>query len=128
MKSPCRLALSLVVLLGAGGVVPAFAAEEDPPLPEYLKDRGTGVALSMFGSYARRGELIVYPYWEYYPTATASTTRRSSASSARRTSAAGIARANGSSSSPMGSRTASRSRRKWPADGPPWRSRRRTAP
>jgi hypothetical protein len=37
-----------------------------PGLPAYLKDRGTGVATSMFGTYIRRGELIVYPYWEYY--------------------------------------------------------------
>ena len=44
-------------------VTPA-AAEEF--LPYYLKDRGTGVALSMFGSYIRKRELVVYPYWEYY--------------------------------------------------------------
>jgi len=45
---------------------PAASEAAEEPLPYYLKDRGTGVALSMFGSYARRGELIVYPYWEYY--------------------------------------------------------------
>ena len=60
-------------LLAAGLMAPALAAgsEDDAArtaeqLPYYLKDRGTGVALSMFGTYARRGELIVYPYWEYY--------------------------------------------------------------
>lgn len=40
--------------------------QSDADLPVYLRDRGKGVALSMFGSYAARGELIVYPYWEYY--------------------------------------------------------------
>ena len=45
---------------------PPAAAPVDPDLPVYLRDRGNGVALSMFGSYAARGELIVYPYWEYY--------------------------------------------------------------
>ena len=42
------------------------AAPSDEPLPVYLRDRGTGVASSMFGTYIRKGDLIVYPYWEYY--------------------------------------------------------------
>lgn len=40
-----------------------FAQEE---LPYFLKDRGTGIASSMFGTYIRKGDLIIYPYWEYY--------------------------------------------------------------
>ena len=40
--------------------------EQDEPPPVYLQDRGEGIATSMFGTYIRRGELIVYPYWEYY--------------------------------------------------------------
>ncbi len=35
-------------------------------LPVYLKDRGTGTATSMFGTYVRKGELLVYPFFEYY--------------------------------------------------------------
>ena len=35
-------------------------------LPYYLKDRGTGLATSMFGTYINRGEFIVYPFYEYY--------------------------------------------------------------
>lgn len=31
-----------------------------------LRDRGPGVPISMFGIYIQRGELIVYPYYEYY--------------------------------------------------------------
>jgi len=42
----------------------AYAQEED--LPVYLQDRGTGVPSSMFGTYIRQGELIVYTYFEYY--------------------------------------------------------------
>jgi len=34
--------------------------------PGYLRDRGTGVASSMFGTFIRKGDLIIYPYWEYY--------------------------------------------------------------
>ena len=35
-------------------------------LPYYLQDRGTGIATSMFGTYVRPGELLVYPFIEYY--------------------------------------------------------------
>lgn len=35
-------------------------------LPVFLNDRGTGVATSMFGTYVRRGELLVYPFVEGY--------------------------------------------------------------
>ena len=46
------------------GVVDDVMGEET--VPPFLKDRGAGVALSMFGTYARRGELVLYPYWEGY--------------------------------------------------------------
>jgi len=42
------------------------ASPPDPSLPPYLKDRGTGVATSMFGTYIRKGEVILYPFFEYY--------------------------------------------------------------
>jgi hypothetical protein len=35
-------------------------------LPVYLKDRGTGIPTSMFGTYVRRGEFLFYPFFEYY--------------------------------------------------------------
>jgi len=35
-------------------------------LPAYLQDRGTGTPTSMFGTYARKGDLLVYPFYEYY--------------------------------------------------------------
>jgi hypothetical protein len=34
-------------------------------LPPYMADRGTGIATSMFGEYVRRGELLIYPFYEY---------------------------------------------------------------
>jgi hypothetical protein len=33
---------------------------------EYLYDRGTGIPMSIFGTYVRQGELLVYPFYEYY--------------------------------------------------------------
>ncbi len=56
------VALSFAVAVLAS---PAAAADE-LPLPRHLRDRGTGVATSMFGTYIRRGELMVYPFYEHY--------------------------------------------------------------
>jgi hypothetical protein len=39
---------------------------QDAELPIYLKDRGTGLATSMFGTYVRKGEFLFYPFFEYY--------------------------------------------------------------
>jgi hypothetical protein len=43
---------------------PAVVAGGDQP--HFLKDRGPGVPLSMFGTYIERGEIIFYPFYEYY--------------------------------------------------------------
>jgi hypothetical protein len=32
----------------------------------FLKDRGKGIATSMFGTYINKGEIIIYPFYEYY--------------------------------------------------------------
>lgn len=34
--------------------------------PVYLKDRGTGLPTSMFGTYINKGEVIIYPFYEFY--------------------------------------------------------------
>ena len=73
MKACRRLLLSLALTVAAGATA---GRSEEGPLPTFLKDRGTGVATSMFGTYIRRGELIVYPYWEYYVDNSRQTARR----------------------------------------------------
>jgi hypothetical protein len=35
-------------------------------LPDYLRDRGTGVRMSMLGTYAQQGQVLVYPFFEWY--------------------------------------------------------------
>jgi len=35
-------------------------------LPKHRRDRGTGLPLSSFGTYIQQGQLIVYPFFEYY--------------------------------------------------------------
>ena len=42
-------------------VVPSTAVQ-----PPFLRDRGPGLPISMFGTYIRRGDLIVYPFLEWY--------------------------------------------------------------
>jgi hypothetical protein len=45
---------------------PVSAAQPDEaPLPSFLRDRGTGIQTSLFGTYVRKGELLVYPFYEY---------------------------------------------------------------
>jgi hypothetical protein len=59
------LAVSLALLLAA----PATRAQSDEEaLPYYLQDRGTGISTSLFGTYVRKGELLVYPFYEYEKT------------------------------------------------------------
>jgi hypothetical protein len=34
--------------------------------PRHLRDRGSGVATSMFGTYINKGEVLFYPFFEWY--------------------------------------------------------------
>ena len=45
-------------------VVPPGADAQDT-LPRYLKDRGTGVASSVFGTYIEPRQVVLYPFFEY---------------------------------------------------------------
>jgi len=60
------LTRTLALLIAAVVTIPvhrAAAQQDDPP---YLRDRGSGIPTSMFGTYVRRGELLLYPFFEYY--------------------------------------------------------------
>lgn len=35
-------------------------------LPVYSGDRGTGIPTSQFGTYVQKGQLLIYPFYEYY--------------------------------------------------------------
>jgi hypothetical protein len=39
---------------------------ETDDLPAYLRDRGTGIPLSQFGTYIQKRQFVVYPFFEYY--------------------------------------------------------------
>lgn len=53
----------LLLVLAA---VPSAVRAQNQALPPYLRDRGTGVRTSMLGTYVRDGELLVYPFFEWY--------------------------------------------------------------
>jgi hypothetical protein len=54
----------LTVLLSLVLHSPVLA--QDDELPPYLRDRGRGQPTSMFGTYIEKGQLIVYPFYEFY--------------------------------------------------------------
>ncbi len=62
MNRGIRLVACTLLLLGMASPTVGVAQEE---LPDYLRDRGEGVATSMFGTYINKGELLVYPFYEY---------------------------------------------------------------
>jgi len=71
IKGPPSTALftALVVgglLCGLPTRAEAQAQAQAQNLPVYLRDRGTGQPSSMFGTYIRKGELLVYPFVEGY--------------------------------------------------------------
>ena len=56
--------LMLVIMAAAAMPVSVAAAQQDDP--PHLRDRGPGIPTSMFGTYVRRGEWLLYPFLEYY--------------------------------------------------------------
>jgi len=59
--STCNGAL---VALASAAITLSSVAHAQRRAP-YLADRGTGIATSMFGEYVRKGELLVYPFYEF---------------------------------------------------------------
>lgn len=60
------LILALPVTVQAGLPSDRTLLSDTNHLPEYLQDRGTGIPLSMFGTYVEEDQLYVYPFIEYY--------------------------------------------------------------
>jgi hypothetical protein len=61
MKSLTKFTLALVIIM-----VYELTSMAQDDLPVYLKDRGTGLPTSMFGTYINKGQFLVYPFYEYY--------------------------------------------------------------
>jgi hypothetical protein len=64
MKSPI-VVVALLLIMTALMLQPTGSLSQEE-LPVYLRDRGTGIPMSQFGTYVRQGELLMYPFYEYY--------------------------------------------------------------
>lgn len=53
-----------ILVNGFSGLAQDQESKEN--LPSFLKDRGAGIATSMFGTYIEKGEVMIYPFYEYY--------------------------------------------------------------
>ena len=64
--------LALLCICGVSVASPFdFIADETllsdtEDMPPHLRDRGEGVPSSMFGTYVTKGQILVYPFFEYY--------------------------------------------------------------
>lgn len=63
MRYSRAAALALGAALGPFMLAPLQAQDESAP--SFQRDRGSGVPASMFGTYIRHHELVVYPFFEY---------------------------------------------------------------
>lgn len=63
MRLTTPSAFGCLLFIVASAAPTGLAAQDQPP---YLRDRGPGVATSMFGTYVRKGELLLYPFFEWY--------------------------------------------------------------
>jgi hypothetical protein len=64
-----RTGMKILVALGliiASAAVADTAASSDGTMPSYLRDRGTGIRTSMFGTFVQQKELLIYAFYEYY--------------------------------------------------------------
>lgn len=66
MRRIARVTSALMVPLVFSTVFIVTRLEAQEDLPRYLRDRGPGIATSMFGTYVRKGELLIYPFAEWY--------------------------------------------------------------
>ena len=63
MKINTFIVLLLLILSGVILLTKTNFAQE---VPDYLYDRGTGTPVSIFSTYIEKGELLIYPFYEYY--------------------------------------------------------------
>jgi len=63
---PWTILLLSTALAAAGADADPRGHLETGDLPSYLRDRGPGIPTSMFGIYVQEGQLLLYPFFEYY--------------------------------------------------------------
>lgn len=63
-ESRQRAVVAFLAVMTASMLLPCSGYAQEVPV--YLRDRGPGMPMSQFGTYVRSGELLVYPFYEYY--------------------------------------------------------------
>lgn len=58
------VSLQFLVVVVIFHPVSGFAQAQN--VPYYLRDRGNGIPMSQFGTYVNKGEVLIYPFYEYY--------------------------------------------------------------
>lgn len=66
MASRSRRVAGLVVVALLFSGIPGVHAQDTQKPVDRSRDRGEGVPLSMFGTYLKGGQWLVYPFFEYY--------------------------------------------------------------
>ena len=61
-----KVAVLVLLVSSLVSFVPVNTVRAQESSPPYLEDRGIGMPTSMFGTYIRKGEFLVYPFYEYY--------------------------------------------------------------
>jgi len=66
MNRLLNVAVGVTVAFVMGLLIPGGARCQSSDTAPWLSDRGTGVRTSIFGTYARSGELLISPFAEFY--------------------------------------------------------------
>lgn len=66
MKTLALGSLAVALLAGTSLAGDHHAHLDTGHLPAYRSDRGSGVPLSAFGTYIQKGQVMIYPFFEYY--------------------------------------------------------------
>ena len=66
MRTLAALLIIVPLVVGDGLAQAGTDRTDASQTPPHLRDRGTGVPTSMFGTFISQGELLIYPSFEYY--------------------------------------------------------------
>ncbi len=61
-----KILIAAVLFFAIGNILQPMSSFAQEEVPTYLRDRGTGIPTSQFGTYVRKGQLLLYPFYEYY--------------------------------------------------------------
>jgi len=66
MRTPAFILVAFAISAAGASAADRRGHLETEDLPAHLRDRGAGIATSMFATYVQEGQLLVYPFVELY--------------------------------------------------------------